>query len=867
MADLEEFAKQQIKAQLKAGGMQIAKQIAVKVLIPVVLPIVLIIGLIMIIILALCGGFEINTENVRAALSTEGVITNHEEGYSTYNEDKLWEEIQERLKGSGTTLQSMGLGEDEEQAKEYLTKFLLAEFITSYMYIDENTSSNIQAELDNKALEEGKKAEKLINGAVRLVRYNSDGEEIRNLKVFTQKERENIGKYVGKTTKMDTTQSKSLTSLMDKGYYVLGEDIIYYVYTTETTTIEKGKVENEDDQEIQNLRKSIIVNLTIKEQKINFKTVAEKYKITFDWFLALTATTRCPEYAVAFADYVIENTDIVIAIQDSKVTTTHTEEYTYNVTYTYKDEDVYDILSNVSNSYDWWYQKYLDMYLKRGMKQEEAEEQARNDAGDATGAEILGNFQYVEDEAKRWCYRRFIQNNEYYEWLRGWIMAQIRTMPIIEETIEGYEYGMNWIEGQIRASYLDEWYRYNYEKLEYILTYIFTATSNTRNGANVGDEIQKAIDDYCTTYRNWMTPTVDEILFGVNFDGVRQGGFCSYYDWKPKYYDPVKTSNTIYKVVATTETEEVTAFAYVQEAFSWFLNTEATVSEPDKIDEKGELALKEEFVPKDIRHDISEVEVSIEGDYPYSTATISTVGEYKDLSTVEKITSKNKVKTKDDKVGTKYKTTLSTKETDNADILIGFWKNDNGSRPFNDDGSLKKKEDLDKFNLTTREGKVVKYESLITGREDSTPGDNLVKDRGVFFEMISGTEDGQVQETVMRYLLYKYTGIDYGVTKVYLSDLRFYISLGMNSVISIEGDTTRDKLWYALKSVNLSDIQAAAVMANIQAESGFRTNNLENTVDAYYGGDVKYTQDVNDGKISREEFIALYKRIWTSTMD
>lgn len=68
------------------------------------------------------------------------------------------------------------------------------------------------------------------------------------------------------------------------------------------------------------------------------------------------------------------------------------------------------------------------------------------------------------------------------------------------------------------------------------------------------------------------------------------------------------------------------------------------------------------------------------------------------------------------------------------------------------------------------------------------------------------------------------------------------------------GKTTEEKIWNYLKAQGLNDFGAAGLMGNLQAESGLRTNNLQNSFEnapAKTGGvgytDASYTAAVDKG--------------------
>lgn len=75
--------------------------------------------------------------------------------------------------------------------------------------------------------------------------------------------------------------------------------------------------------------------------------------------------------------------------------------------------------------------------------------------------------------------------------------------------------------------------------------------------------------------------------------------------------------------------------------------------------------------------------------------------------------------------------------------------------------------------------------------------------------------------------------------------------------MALKGSTAQERIWNFLKDKGLTDIAAAGVVGNIQAESGFNSNNLQNSYNKKLGiTDAEYVQRVDDGKITRSQFIS-----------
>ena len=74
---------------------------------------------------------------------------------------------------------------------------------------------------------------------------------------------------------------------------------------------------------------------------------------------------------------------------------------------------------------------------------------------------------------------------------------------------------------------------------------------------------------------------------------------------------------------------------------------------------------------------------------------------------------------------------------------------------------------------------------------------------------------------------------------------------------TLTGDSNEEKIWNYLLGLGYSKAGAAGVMGNWQQESGFLPNNLENGANSKSGlSDEEYTNLVNNGSISRSEFVS-----------
>jgi len=125
-----------------------------------------------------------------------------------------------------------------------------------------------------------------------------------------------------------------------------------------------------------------------------------------------------------------------------------------------------------------------------------------------------------------------------------------------------------------------------------------------------------------------------------------------------------------------------------------------------------------------------------------------------------------------------------------------------------------------------------KFKIPNTTRYDSAGG-NVVSGAEMFFYLLQKDYASQNLEQIMRYILYKYTGRDYGVTELDFSiyDARDFISIGG----SIYGSNAEEKVWFALREAGYSEYAVAGVLGNIYAESGFEPSKIEGDTGIGYG--------------------------------
>ena len=81
---------------------------------------------------------------------------------------------------------------------------------------------------------------------------------------------------------------------------------------------------------------------------------------------------------------------------------------------------------------------------------------------------------------------------------------------------------------------------------------------------------------------------------------------------------------------------------------------------------------------------------------------------------------------------------------------------------------------------------------------------------------------------------------------------------GDSSSTKVSGNSDKAKVWNYLDDKGIPDAGKAGLMGNLQAESGIQFNNAENNYEHITGGDVEYTEKIDNGKVDLE----LFKHPW-----
>ena len=75
-----------------------------------------------------------------------------------------------------------------------------------------------------------------------------------------------------------------------------------------------------------------------------------------------------------------------------------------------------------------------------------------------------------------------------------------------------------------------------------------------------------------------------------------------------------------------------------------------------------------------------------------------------------------------------------------------------------------------------------------------------------------------------------------------------------SGTIELEGNNAKEAVWNFLIANGFSEVATAGIMGNFSQESGFQSNNVQNSYESSVGNDEEYTNKVNNGSYSRDSF-------------
>lgn len=131
--------------------------------------------------------------------------------------------------------------------------------------------------------------------------------------------------------------------------------------------------------------------------------------------------------------------------------------------------------------------------------------------------------------------------------------------------------------------------------------------------------------------------------------------------------------------------------------------------------------------------------------------------------------------------------------------------------------------------------KIDKFRDTITNSKyiGQNPLDDMESGGTMMFDFMSKNVQNETLEQTLKYILFKITGHDYGVTEL----PNITIESNFATVGTLKGSTIAEKVWCALKDLGYSDIAAAGAMGNLHYESGGMNPSLvEGGYNEYNGG-------------------------------
>lgn len=112
------------------------------------------------------------------------------------------------------------------------------------------------------------------------------------------------------------------------------------------------------------------------------------------------------------------------------------------------------------------------------------------------------------------------------------------------------------------------------------------------------------------------------------------------------------------------------------------------------------------------------------------------------------------------------------------------------------------------------------------------------------FEILENNQETADMIDLTKYLLHKATGKE----KYIVEGFNFESIFNTTSIGTLYGGSIEEQLWFALLDAGYSKIAAAGLLGNLYAESGIRSDNLQNTYEKSLGmSDDQYTEVVNNG--------------------
>ena len=281
-----------------------------------------------------------------------------------------------------------------------------------------------------------------------------------------------------------------------------------------------------------------------------------------------------------------------------------------------------------------------------------------------------------------------------------------------------------------------------------------------------------------------------------------------------------------------------TSNVYIKKAYTWCLDFEQTAT-LNTVETPG--------VEKVESHTEGEMAGMSYSEMTYSNrGGIPSPGPGSTYTIIEKFLSdgnllySTKLDTRDDT----WNVSIATEKRINYERFLGEWKNDTGEYYV---GTLYKEDGIEVEYLIPEEDEATE---VVVDNIANTSGQNIDD----LIDLLVMHENTQNHEEIMKYFWNVYYGeeiYDVDIDELLdLFDTETTTSLvnGVTPGGSMYGSNAEEKVWYALIDAGYSEYAAAGAMGSIWRESGFITNNLENTANSKLGmSDEEYTAAVDDG--------------------
>ena len=148
-------------------------------------------------------------------------------------------------------------------------------------------------------------------------------------------------------------------------------------------------------------------------------------------------------------------------------------------------------------------------------------------------------------------------------------------------------------------------------------------------------------------------------------------------------------------------------------------------------------------------------------------------------------------------------------EIDNTDVFLGLLSNETGEYTLGV-----------QFKSKSAGGKIVKYKDVYN--EQAEVGELLENGADLLFELLDSYSSTEGITQVMKYIMWRYSGIDYGVTTF---EFDIFDDINFSSVGQVVlGDTLEERIWYSLRFSGFNDEAISAIMATMDYVSNGNIN-------------------------------------------